>query len=186
MEFFDRTKTILFNPKDEWTVIEAENKSHTKVFADHLLILALIPVVTILIGYFLAQDPMYEIKYGIIKALLQFVMIVGGAYGTAVVIYGFSDQFGSEKDFNRTFSLIAYSYTPLGIAGLFYFYIPLAWLVPYLGLYGFYLLYLGIESQLKPSNEKKMLCFIFSLIVMLAVWGILYKLAFEINNSIIK
>ena len=184
MEFFDKTKTILFNPKEEWTVIEVEDKSHLKVLIEHLLILALIPVIAILVGYLLSQD--YEFKLGIIKALSQFIMIVVGSYGTAVIINIFADQFGSSRDFNRTFSLVAYSYTPLGVAGLLYFYVPIAWLAPYLGLYGFYLLYLGIDSQLKPVSSKKTLCFIFSLIVMLAIWVILTKLTMEITNSIMQ
>jgi len=186
MEFFDRTKWILFNPKKEWTVIEAEDKPHVKVLLEHLLILAVIPVVAILVSYLLSDDPEYQFKFGVIRAAMQFVAIVGGAYCTAAVIYAFAEQFGCEKDFNRTFALAAYSYTPLGIAGLFYFYIPLAWIVPYLGLYGFYLLYLGVELQLKPSNEKKTLCFIFSLIVMLVVWVLFYKFVSEIIISIFK
>ena len=184
MDFFDRTKTILFNPKEEWAVIEAESKSHVKVLVEHVLILALIPVIAILVGYFLAQDPMYPFKVGIIQAMKQFIMVVGGTYGTAIFIHAFSEQFGPVKDFDRTFSLMAYSYTPLGVTGLLYFYIPIAWLAPYLGLYGFYLLYLGIETQLKPVSGKKTLCFILSLIIMLAVWALLSKLASEITNSI--
>ena len=185
MEFFDRIKTILFNPKEEWAVIEAENEPHEKTLTGYLLILALIPIIGILVGYLLSRDPMFQFKIGIIRAVLQFVMMVGGAYLTAVVIYAISEQFGSDKDFNRTFSLVAYSYTPMGVAGILYFYIPFAWLIPYLGLYGFYILFIGIEPQLKPADEKKTLCFIFSLIAMLAVWAAFFKLSLEIINSII-
>ena len=185
MDFFDRIKTIIFNPKEEWRVIEAENDPHQKVLASYLLILALIPIIAILVGYWLVQDPSYAFKFGIIKAVTQLIIIVGGAYFTSGIIYAISDQFGGEKDFDRAFSLIAYSYTPLGVAGLFYFYIPLAWLVPFLGLYGFYLLYLGIEPQLKPVSEKKSLCFIVSLIVMIGIWVAFFKLSSEIINSMI-
>jgi len=185
MEFFDRTKAIIFSPKKEWNVIEVENESHTKVFFNHLLILALIPMVTVFVGLWISQEPTNQFKDGIFTALRQFVMIVGGAYLTAAIIYGFSEQFGATKNFNRAFSLVAYSYTPLGVAGLLYFYIPVIWLIPFLGLYGYYLLFLGIEPQLKPAAEKRALCFIFSLIVMIGVWALISIGLSEIIKSII-
>jgi hypothetical protein len=36
MELFDRVKAILFNPKEEWAVIEAENAPLVKVFTGYL------------------------------------------------------------------------------------------------------------------------------------------------------
>jgi len=209
MEFFDRTKAILFNPKEEWTIIEAENASHAKVFAGHLLILALIPAAAIFFNYWWSWNSTYtdainqfggyskdmanmlkermpfDAKWGIITAVQQLVIILGGAYLTAVVINAFSDQFGSAKDFNRAFALVAYSYTPLCVAGILYIYSPLAFLVPLAGCYGLYLLYLGSESQLKPAADKKVICFIISLIAVIVVWAVLSKIVPTITQSIL-
>ena len=205
----------MFNPKEEWTIIEAENSPHAKVFAGYLLILALIPAAAIFAGYWWtwhsaineaiarvsenygnrgagmeeviarikAQYP-FNAKIGIINAVQQLVIILGGAYIAAAVINAFSDQFGAEKDMNRAFSLVAYSYTPMCVAGILYIYSPLAVLVPYVGLYGLYILYIGVESQLKPADNKKIVCFIISLIAVIVVWVILSKLVPAITQSI--
>ena len=212
MELFERIKTLLFNPKEEWTIIEAENAHHSKVVVGHLLILALIPAVAIFVNHYWtwtealakatepysrngvispeiierikAQFP-FDAKMGIIWAVQQLILILGGAYIAAVVINALSDQFGSAKDFDRTFSLVAYSYTPLCIAGILYIYNPFAWLVPYAGLYGLYLLYTGLDIQLKPPAEKRTVCFIISLIAVIAVWVILSKIIPQITASIL-
>ena len=217
MELFERIKAILFNPKEEWTIIEAENAPHAKVFAGYLLILALIPAVAIFISYWWnwhsacseaiakisanygggsgpglaeisarikAQYP-FDAKLGIINSVQSLVIILGGAYISATLINAFSEQFGSSKDLNRTFSLVAYSFTPMCVAGILYIYSPLASLVQYVGLYGLYPLYIGIEPQLKPAENKKILCFIISLIVVIVVWVILSKIVQEISYSIL-
>ena len=226
MEIFDRTKAILFNPKEEWRVIEAENAPHAKVFSRHLLILALIPAVAIFVSYWWQGHSKYlEIisrideyldaimpfkglfdggesetiretirgivmatyrKMGIIESIPQLIIILCGAYIAAAVINAFSDQFGSAKDFNRAFSLVAYSFTPLCVAGILYLFEPLSLIVPYVGLYGLYLLYVGLDPQLKPAVGKKTICLVISLIIVIAAWAILSKIVPEIAQSIIR
>jgi len=202
MEIFERVKAILFKPKEEWTIIEAGNEPHAKVFAGYLLILALIPAAAIFFNYWWTWHSAYtdainrmseynkdmafilesvkgqmpfDAKWGIIMAAEQLLLIVGGAYIAAAVINALSNQFGAEKNFDRAFALVAYSFTPLCVAGILYVFSSLAWIVPYVGLYGAYLLYLGAMPQLKPADDKKIACFVIAVIVVLATWMILTK-----------
>jgi len=123
---------------------------------------------------------------GIVEALTMFVIILGSAYLTAIVINVLSDQFGVTKDFNRSFSLVAYSYTPLCVAGILYAYPPLKPLAPYVGLYGIYLLYVGVKPRINPPTPKVMGYFIMSVIVALAVYVIVPKIVKPISNDIHK
>jgi hypothetical protein len=233
MEIFERVKAILFNPKEEWTVIEAENEPHINVLTKYLLILALIPTLAFFAGEYLENrsgyndyvetetakieepyrnytyggspeiiaeqrteiakkiaefektaeeqfhiiNPFGTTKWNIIFAACLFGIIVGGAYISATIINALSNRFGSEKDFNRTFSLVAYSLTPLCIAGILYAFHSFASFVPYIGFYGLYLLYLGIEPQLKPAVDKKSTCLVISAIAIVGVWLVLAKIA---------
>jgi len=195
MEVFDRTKAILFNPKEEWVIIEAENEPHVNVLIKYLVILALIPAVAIFISYWWQWNSATtglldffsspSLKWIIAMSIQQSVIVVGGAYVTAAIINAFSDQFGSAKDLNRTFSLVAYSYTPLCVAGILYIYSPLAFLIPLAGCYGLYLLYLGIEPQLKPAIDKKTTCIMISLIAVIVVWAVLSKIVPTITQTIL-
>ena len=235
MEIFDRIKTVLFKPKEEWTIIEAENASHAKVFTKYLLIMALVPALAFFAGEYLTNRSMYNeyieegtariensynsnrnsyynnaerkaelevakntaiaefekkaketfegehpfgaLKWNIIFALCLLGVIGAGAYMSAGIINMLSNQFGAEKNFNRSFSLVSYSLTPLCIGGILYAFHSLASLAPYIGLYGLYLLYLGIEQQLKPAADKKNTCFVIAAVAVVGVWLLLAKVA---------
>ncbi|MCL2651689.1 MAG: YIP1 family protein [Candidatus Azobacteroides sp.] len=214
---FSRVKAILFNPKEEWEVIEAENPSHAKVLP-YLLILALIPVIAFFANYWMQwnsgiskateiaiseaskynysneqlaktlatikESSPFDLTMGIIYAVQYFITIVGGAYVAAAVINALSDQFGVTNNFGRTFSLVAYSYTPLCLAGILYIYTPLVWLVPIFGLYGVYLLYLGVNPLIKPAAEKQTGYIIMALLVTLIIYVIISKIAPMVTTQI--
>jgi len=202
MEIIERVKSIIMKPKEEWVIIEAENAPHSKVFFGHLLILALIPAAAIFFNYWWTwhsayteainrmsefsddmayimervkeQNP-FSARWGIIAAAEQLLLIIGGAYIAAAILNALTNQFGAEKNFDRAFALVAYSFTPLCVAGVLYIFNSLAWLVPYLGLYGAYLLYLGAAPQMKPADDKKTTCFVIAIIVVLATWFVLER-----------
>ena len=123
---------------------------------------------------------------GIVEALTVFIITLGSAYLTAIVINVLSNHFDVTKDFNRSFSLVAYSYTPLCIAGILYAYPPLKSLTPYIGLYGIYLLYVGVKPRINPAAQKVTGYFIMSVIVALAVYIIVPKIVKPISNDIHK
>ncbi|MDR1340377.1 MAG: YIP1 family protein [Prevotellaceae bacterium] len=95
--------------------------------------------------------------------------MLGGVYLTAFVISALAENFGARKDFDRAFSLGAYSYTPMFVGGVFYLLPSLSWLASLAGLYGLYLLYAGLPAVMKAPAEKQSQCFVISLIVMVAV-----------------
>ena len=222
MEIIERVKTIFLDPKEEWTIIEAENAPHAKVFTGHLLPLALIPAIAKFVvlwwhwrkavkaatdkfesamssynnvygGDEIAKQ-IEEIKdsmpfnavWGIIQAVTIFAIIIGSVYITAVVINAFAEKNGSKKNFNRAFSLTAYSFTPLCVAGVLYLYSPLAVLVSIVGLYGAYLLYLGLSPIMKPATDKITGYFVVALIAALGSWLVLTNFVPDITNDIYK
>ena len=221
MEFFNRIKTILLNPKEEWEIIEAENEPHEKVLP-YLLVIALIPAAALFFNYWWhwnssvsaaiqkvtdaaalnssgymqerLQESIMRIKesmpfnatIGIIPAVTSFAVILLGVYVSALIINALSNQFGVEKNLNRTFSLVVYSYTPLCIAGLLYAFPSFSSLVPYIGLYGLYLLYTGIKPRINPPAEKFTGYLIMTLVVSVAAYLVIPKVIQPITNDIQK
>ena len=82
--------------------------------------------------------------------------------------------------------MAAYSFTPLCVAGLLYLYSPLAVLVSIVGLYGAYLLYLGISPIMKPAAEKVTGYFVVALIAALGSWLVLTNIVPDITSDIYK
>jgi hypothetical protein len=178
MELINRVKNILLTPKTEWLAIDAENAPHAKVFTAYVVPLALIPAAAALIGYGLIGYSVLgvhvgSIGWGLRQAIAQYITMLGGTYLTAFVVDALAANFGAQKDFNRAFSLVAYAYTPMFAAGIFYLLPSLSWLASLAGLYGLYLLYIGLQPTMKAPADKQTAYFVVSLIVMVAVSAVL-------------
>jgi hypothetical protein len=178
MEIINRVKSILTGPKKEWLTIEAENAPHAKVFTTYVVPLAIIPALAAfigygLIGYSVLGVHVHSMSWGIRQAIVQYATMLGGTYLTAFVINALADNFGTKKDFDRAFSLVAYAYTPMFVAGVFYILPSLSILASLAGLYGLYLLYIGLQPMMKAPADKQTSYFIVSLIVTVVVSAIL-------------
>jgi hypothetical protein len=178
METISRIKSILVSPKTEWQTIEAENAPHAKVFTTYVVPLAIIPAMAAFIGYGLIGYSVLgvhvsSISWGLRQAIVQYVTMLGGTYITAFVINALAENFGTKKDFDRAFSLVAYAYTPMFVGGVFYLLPSLAWLASLAGLYGLYLLYIGLQPMMKAPADKQTSYFIVSLVVTIVVSAVL-------------
>ena len=179
MEIISRVKNILFTPKTEWQTIEAENAPHMKVFTSYVALLALIPTIAAFIGYGLIgyRVPLLgniaSISLGIRYAIQYYILMAGGVYLTAFVINFLAENFGATKNFDKAFSLVAYAYTPMFVAGIFYILPSLAWIAGLGGIYSLYLLYIGLQPMMKQPAEKTTSYFVVSLIAMAVVYVVL-------------
>ncbi|MDR1056052.1 MAG: YIP1 family protein [Prevotellaceae bacterium] len=178
MEIISKVKNIPVTPKTEWQVIETENKPHMKVFTNYVVPLSLIPAVAAFIGYGLVGYSVFGVHFsnvgwGIRQAIVQYAAILCGTYITALIINTLSDSFGVKKDFGRAFSLVAYTYTPMFVAGMFYILPALWWLASLAGLYSLYLLYIGLQAIMKVPADKQSSYCIISLIITVTVFGVL-------------
>jgi hypothetical protein len=161
----------LVSPKTEWPVIDNENDSSMVVLTKYVLLLAAIPAAASFIGFGLIG--FFSIGYGIKQAIIQYIAMVGGVYITAFVIDLLAQNFGSQKNFDKAFSLVTYSYTPVFIGGIFYIYHSFSFLVGLAGIYSLYLLYMGLTPMMKTPDEKRTPYFVVSLLLMVAAFSVL-------------
>ena len=178
MDLVNRVKQILVSPKTEWPTIDGENDSHVAVLTKYVLLLAAIPSVAAFIGYGLIGYSVFghhfsSASLGIKQAITQYITMVGGVYITAFVIDILATNFGSQKNFDKAFSLVAYAYTPAFVGGIFYIWHPLSFLAGLASIYSLYLLYIGLAPMMKTPNEKRTSYFVVSLLVMVAAFFIL-------------
>lgn len=162
-DIFQRAKNIILNPKSEWTTIDNENNSHSQVLTNYLLWLALIPAICLIIGW------SSDFGFGIKLAVKQYLTIIGGTYLTAWIINELAPRYNGVKNFNKAFELVAYCYTAICVAGIFYLFSILGILAFVAGLYSLYTLYVGLKPMMKAPEETNGLYFIVSLICMIGV-----------------
>jgi len=172
-----RIKNIIVSPKKEWGVIENESASHVKLFMKYVLPLSLIPAVAAFIGYGVIGYKVFgvhfhSIEWGIRQAITSWVSIVVGIYLAAFVINILAEQFKAKKDFDKAFALVAYSYIPMLIGGVFNILPSLSGLSLLAGLYGLYILYIGMQPMMKVPAEKNTVYFIVSIVALIVIMGV--------------
>src|SRR5215213_5368474 len=161
MPLVDRVKRILLNPQAEWPVIDGESTSTRDLYTGYIIPLAAISPIATVIGYsvFGMRVPfsggVYRIPIGsaITGAIVSFVMALFGVYVLALIIDALAPTFAGTKNQMQALKVAAYSSTAAWVAGIFAL-IPGLRVLGILGLYSFYLLYLGLPVLMKARAER--------------------------------
>lgn len=174
MNLVDRAKNIIMTPKTEWPVIAAEEPNVSAIMTGYVIPLALIPAVAMVIGYGFVGGAMFSsVTWGIGMAVVSLISSIVGVYLTALVMDFLAPNFGSQKGFGRALQTVAYSYTPMWIGGILNIVPAIGWLGSLLGLYGLYLMYLGLPHTMKTPQDKVVLYLVVSIIVMVIIYMVL-------------
>jgi len=174
MNTIDRAKNMIISPVKEWDVISAEQPDIRQIIINYVLLLAGAAAVAAFIGYgFIWFGLFSSINWGIYHALSVLVGAIAGVFICALVIDALAPSFGSEKNMGRSVQLVAYSYTPMWLGGLLAIFPPIAIIGVLGGLYGFYLLYIGMPKLKKTPEDKLVGYYVVSLVTILVVYIII-------------
>ncbi len=168
MARLQHTLGIFVNPDREWQRIREEKQSFVKVFAVHIPLLALIPVIA---AYFGVTQVGWRVGGGDPVRLTSesaLMLCVAAYFAQLVAVYilgeyinWMSRSFGvadtaSERHYEGT-ALAVYSATPMMLAGIVLIY-PQLWLVATVFLiaacYSVYLIYEGIPILMNIPQER--------------------------------
>jgi hypothetical protein len=183
----DRAKNILITPKVEWSVIEKEQYSNSIILTSYVLPMLLIGAVATFIGQGLIGvntgfGSTANITNGLVGMLLFIVFSVVLVFAIAAAIDVLGPSFGSDKNWNNSFKLAAYSLTAAYVGGLFFIF-PALWILVLLcALYSLYPLYTGLPILKKTPVDKQIAYFA----VILIVTVLLFILISILEREIIK
>ena len=173
MNLVDRAKNIIVTPKTEWPVIASETPNTQQILVTYILPLALIPVIANIIGWGFVGAIFKSVSWGIAMGLVQFFAVFISIFIATLVINALAPNFSSTKDSGRAMQLVAYSYTPSLVGGIFALIPMISWLGSLFALYGLYLLYVGLPHLMKTPKDKVAVYFIVSLIVIVVVYWVI-------------
>ncbi len=174
MNLIDRAKNIITAPKNEWPVIAEETPDVGSITTGYVLPLALISAAAAFIGYWLFGMAFFKgLSAGIAFGLQNLILTIVGVFVTALVVDLLAPSFGSEKDFGRSFQLVAYAYTPSWLGGILAIFPPIAVLGTLFGLYSIYLLYLGFPVVKKTPQDKVVVYMIVTAVVLILVYFVI-------------
>lgn len=161
MNVIDRVKNICLSPKTEWPVIAGETTSAGSLVTGYVAPLAAIGAVAGLIGGSVIGRTLpfigtyrTSMVAGLSVAVFTFVMAIVGIFILSAIINALAPSFGGEKNSAQAFKVAVYSYTPAWVAGALQILPMLGTLAVFGGLYGLYLLYLGLPRLMKSPEDK--------------------------------
>lgn len=163
----DRMKGILLNPGEEWPKIKVENRSNKELILNYVLPFAGLAAVISLI--FLWWGTYIGFSLALRYAIMQLVSPIIAIVVAAVVMNELAETFDSTKDLNCAFKLVTYSYTPVLLINVIVsFSLALGWL-GILGLYGAYLLWVGLPVMMDTPEDKRLVYIIAALVIILII-----------------
>jgi uncharacterized membrane protein len=174
MTLVERAKNIIITPKTEWEAVVMEEPDIQQILLGYVLPLALIPTIASIIGWgVVGMFGFKSFTYGIAMGLVQIIQAFLAVLLAGFVIDALAPSFGSQKNMGRAVQLIAYSMTPIWVAGILNIFPALGWLASLIGLYGLFLMYLGLAPLMKTAEDKKVGYLVVSIIILLVVYFVI-------------
>lgn len=180
---FEKIRDLVFKPKQTWEAIDKISLTQKQLIGGYLLPLAAIPTIAFFLGYsvFGVRIPfsgVYRMVWlqSLITALVGYFVAVFSAVIIANIISQMATWFQSAPDLNKGYKLVVFSYAPFWIAGILYIIPTLSVIVLIAGLYGLYLLFLGIPIVMDVPENRVKIYGVASLVVALIVYIILSQI----------
>jgi Yip1-like protein len=193
MNIIERVKGMMLGPQREWEVIESERGNIVNQLVRYVAILAAIPAICAFIGYAIVGISIprmgsLRIGYGpaLVSAIINYVMAFVSVYVVALIADTLAPTFNAERGFPEALKLAAYSYTPVWLFGAFLL-VPSVSFLRILGLYGVYLLWLGLPPMMRaPERESSRLLYCAAILVSaLILWyGVRYVVSLLLRVSV--
>ena len=172
-----RAKAMLFDPFAEWGLIERESGDPAFLLSRYVTVLALVPAVFGFIGASVVGAVVpgtglvrASLSDGFFGAVFGYVMTFAIVLVLALIIDLLAPAFGGQKDFDNALKLAVYSYTPVWLAGIFLLLPGLRFLI-LLGLYGAYVLLLGLPRLMKSPPQRS---YVYAVVVVVAAGALTF------------
>jgi hypothetical protein len=158
----ERVKNIVLSPKLEWPVIAPEPTSIAQLYFSYVMPLSALAAVlsfvrTSLIGVSVpfAGAIRMPIASGLMYSIVAFGFSLVGLFVVGLIINALAPSFSGVRDQRQALKVAAYSLTPACLSAV----LALSPVLPTLlqliaGLYGIYVLYLGLPVLMRSSRDK--------------------------------
>src|SRR5450631_4408038 len=156
-----RMKNIVLTPKTEWPLIASEPTTIAQLYAGYVIPLAVLAALlsfmrmSVLGVNSLGNSFRVPMASGLRYAAVAFVAGLLGVFLVGLIINALAPTFSGHRDQRQALKVAAYSLTPGFLSSLLALSPILATLLQLLaGLYGIYVLYLGLPELMQSPKEK--------------------------------
>lgn len=173
----ERVKGILASPRAEWAAIAGEPASPMDIWSGYVIPLALIGPAAFAVAQvgFGTSFPMVGVVKaalvtGVAAALLIFAFALVQVAVLAWAIHAMAPKFQAKPDRLAALQVVAYSMTPVWLAGILYLVPPLAFLWVFAAFYAVVLSVFGIGTLMRCAPPQALGYALATLGVAFALW----------------
>ncbi|MGH7530032.1 MAG: YIP1 family protein [Gemmatimonadales bacterium] len=163
MALIDRARSMLFQPRATWRVVDAEFTKPGALWGRYILPLAAIGPVATTISWIVFGKPVpltslsnrVPISSAVTRGVAEFVLALVSVVVLTKILSALAPGFGGQRNDVQALKGTAYAYTAAWLGGVFAL-IPVLWPLKWLFyLYTFYLMYSGIAIVMKvPASQS--------------------------------
>lgn len=179
---FQESWALLSEPKKFWKKKLAEGFSQS-VFVTFFLPLVVLAGAAILLGEIFWNEELLW-SYAIFKSLREILSYLLQYLITALVMIRLLENFKGTPNSKTVYNVLAYSLLPFIIASIVTGLFPGLYVLGIVGLYGFYLLVLGIQSCLEIPKENQSRFITLSILLIVLIFGTVNAISWKILQSI--
>ncbi|WCM25472.1 YIP1 family protein [Sphingomonas sp. QA11] len=184
----ERIKRLLTAPAQEWPRIDAEPMTIKGIYTGWVVPLAAIGPVAGLIGALVFGYSLLGVTYrpsigvAVSSALVGYVLALISVYILSLIINALAPSFGGTKNPVSAFKVAAFTGTAGWLAGVFQIIPVLSWLA-LLGLYGLYLLWVGLPILMKVPEGRATPYVVVTMLVSIVVFLVCGAVATQVGSS---
>ncbi len=168
----NQAKEIIFNPRSFWMSKKESSENLAKLFGSYLLPLFMAVSLAVFLGEFFRSSHFY-MGFAVLKALRK-LMLFGLTYFISVYFTTtLMKTFGAEKRVDIAQQLVAYSLTPFLIISMVTGLFPFLYVLDILGVYGFYIFWIGASELLVLPEQKRDSYIILTIVVNFFIFSFL-------------
>ncbi|MBE3120868.1 MAG: YIP1 family protein [Thermoplasmata archaeon] len=178
MKIVHQAKNLIINPKGTMFKLKDEQVTMKDIII-YLAIVAAPTFLGMLIGYgfFWGGGAGQLLGYAFAMAIITYILSIIGVIVFGFLLNALAGNFKSKQNKMQALKLVSYAATPWLLLGIVNIY-PVIGLIALLGgIYGLYILYLGIPIFMETPKEQEMPYFVISLIVFIVVMGLVWWLS---------
>jgi len=150
MQWINRVQQVLLHPAAALDSIKAEQVSEKELLQQFVVLVAAVPAIAGLLGSLFEGGNFFR---ALLWGVLFFCLSVAGVWITAKILTSLAPSFEAKTDYISMLKLAAYTFTPIFLACIF-FLIPPIYGLSILGIYGFYLFWIGLPRMIQCPAEE--------------------------------
>lgn len=163
---------MILNPKDFWISKKEKEENQTELLIGYFLPVLLVVAVVVFLGEFFRSTHFY-MGYAVLKAVREIILFLLEYYLAVFFSTELMKTFGGEKNIAVARKLVIYSFTPLLLVSMVTGLFPFLYVLDILGLYSFYIFWVGVGELLVFPDQKQNSYAILTIVVNFFVFSFL-------------